>query len=148
MKYYSNKTFFIILIINILAALITFLILFLQFLWDGLSEELMFSNTNFIVNLFVFIIPLPSIIFSTFIVLLQQRGYRRLGYFMVVLAGISSYYLVYPQIGWNFWSDIGYFVSTQPALFNFAELILILASLVPFYVLGRLIKEDFFKKIK
>jgi hypothetical protein len=146
MKYYSRKIFLGFLFINILSVIFTLLVSISQFLWDGMREQLVSTNPNFVYYLFLFIIPLPSIIFSILIITLQQKGYRRYGYFMIILAIISSCYLIYPQVKWSFWSNIGYFISEQPFLYNFAEFVLILAALIPFYVLARLIKTDFLDK--
>jgi hypothetical protein len=103
------------------------------------------SNKTWI-NLYIGAIPLIFFVLSTIIILLQQRGYRRVGYFMIILAPISSFYLFYFQTEWNIWSNIVDVISSTPLLFLVCECILLLASLIPFYVLGRLIKEDLLKK--
>jgi len=147
MRYYSNKVFWSFLVINILAILIALLELIWSYGWASSWENLLFNSEGFLFNLFLYIIPLPFAIISTLIILKQQKGHKRAGYFMAILAVFSCIYLIYPEIDWKFWSNINYFFTTQPPLYNFVEFILVLASLIPFYVLGKLIKEDLFKKI-
>jgi len=146
MKYYSKLTFLFLIIINTTATLLALLSLAWSYSWVGSWNLLMFNSEGLLFNLFAYIIPLPFLILSTFIILLQQKGYKHFGYLMIVLAAISSWYFIYMQTTWSFWSKIVDFLSETPLVVVVFELIFLVVALIPFYVLVRLVGEDLSKK--
>jgi hypothetical protein len=150
MKYYSNKIFYFFIAIYILAALGMFLYWRVGSVftcWTLSGIECTYAKIKF--NVFGGIIPLLFIIMSGLIIVSQQRGYKKLGYFMVPLLVIPFLY-----IGYLSWYATGsniknlFFIPGPPEdiFFWFETLILIIITIIPFYVLGRLIKEDLFKR--
>jgi uncharacterized membrane protein len=144
MKYYSERIFTAFSIINMLACVIAVGSLCIALSWSGIS--LLFGGEGYVFNLFAYIIPSLYFLLSIFIILLQQKGHKRFGYLMAVLVCVSLFYFLYFQTEWNFWTNINYFLSSTPWFILIFEFILLVGSLIPFYVLGRLIKEDFFDK--
>lgn len=152
MKYYSNKIFYFLITIHILTAL------FILLYWHvGLALSCWMTKTTFEcfynrmwTNLFIGVIPLLFVVLSGLAIIFQQRGHRRFGYFIIVSAVIFSFYLGY-LLRYATWSDIKaiFFMSDRPILgdvfFLAMGMILLLAALIPFYVLGKLVYEDFFK---
>jgi len=109
--------------------------------WSLSGSECINAETKF--NIFWGIIPLLSIILSGLIVILQQKGFRRSGYFMILLVIASFFYApyLYQFLHFGFSEPI-----PQRFIIDFVAMILLLVAIIPFYVLGRLVKEDFFSK--
>jgi len=148
MKYYSKGEFLTLKIINISSLAITLFVFFFGLSWFGSWSKLMYTSEGFIFNLFYYVIPSVFFILSPVIVWLQQKGHERAGYFMAVLALLFIFYFIYFEMTWKFFSNISNFIFSAPPFVLFLELILFFGGLVPFYVLGKIIKEDFFKKAK
>ena len=154
MKYYSNRIFYFLIAMYILAALAALLY------WQASSVFACWTLTGaeclrirIKLNIFGGVIPLSFFVLSGLVIMLQQKSRKRFGYFMVPLAAISSFYIGY-LLKYVAWSDIEaiFFVSDRLILYNLLfsamGIISFVAALLPFYVLGKLIKQDFFKKQK
>jgi len=144
MKYYSNKIFCFFISLYIIVALgilFSWRIVSPFVCWSLSGNECINTETKF--NIFWGIIPLLFIVLSGIVVTLQQKGYRRLGYFMISLIMTSFFYVpyLYQFLHFGFSEPI-----PQGFIISFVAIILILVVIIPFYVLGRLIKEDFFNK--
>lgn len=157
MSYYRNTLYFFI-TVYILA------IMFALFYWINLPQlgcwnipsnsdecrDIMAKE-----NIFNGLVPSLFIVLSALIIVLQEIRYRRVGYLMLLLLAFSPIFYGY-IINRSTWFNIKWFLefidaSTLPVFFDsipslFGMLILILISFIPFYVLIRLIREDFFKR--
>lgn len=139
MKYYSKIEYFFLRTIHVLAAAVVLLYWFAGLAvqcFEAWSAELFnvdeCSRWMLEINIFVGLIPMLFVVLSGLVILLQQRGYKRVGYFMVPLAVIPLCY-----IGYSFLWPISYnvfFLVTGP--------ILLAIALTPFYVLGKLIRHS------
>lgn len=146
MKYYSKFIFRILMAINIADGIIGLLNLIWSRGWAGSWYALLFNGEGLLFNISIYILPLLYFIFSTIIIFLQEKGHKRIGYFMIISSVLSIYYFIGLQMKWAFWSNIGFFLIDTPWYVFIFEFLLVLGSLVPFYVLGRLLKEDFLDK--
>jgi hypothetical protein len=155
MKYYSNKIFYSLNIIYILAIVATIFLSYVFFAVSGMGCSLGCPK-NYTEEVTKEILP-PTIgiilflICSFIILFLQQYKNRRLGYLMAILAPIGLYilYKIYSFIPiWDFiylsFKDLEQI--TVGILWIGVSILEISTVFIPFYVLGRLIKEDLLKK--
>lgn len=147
MRYYSKKLFYFFFIIHTLAAFALFLYwqassVFLC--WTLSGADCLHAKTE--LNIFIGIIPLLFIMLSQLLIIFQQYKNKRIGYLMGFLAFVPISYFIYLQTKWNILVNIGNMLFSTPPLFLAFYFIILLTALVPFYVLGKLIKTDFFRK--
>lgn len=126
MKYYSKNIYKFLLTINIVFGAISLLYLWFAYGWFGSIHNLLFAGEGFIFNLLTYLVPLIFFIFSTVIIIFQQKIGKKFGYLDLILVAVALFHFVYIQISWNV-----------------LEILFFLAYLIPFYVVGRLVKEDF-----
>jgi hypothetical protein len=152
MKYYSNFVFRLLNSLYTLAIIATIFLTFFFYMISGMGDGA--SNyTEMVIN--QILIPGLGIILFLFVsipvLFLQQYKNRRLGYLMIIFAPLSAY-IVYNVLSYLPILDLIYASfegSVEPVVGFFwilvASLIIIIA-LIPFYVLGKLIREDFFSE--
>jgi len=122
MKYYSNRIFYFLIVIYVLTAI------FILLYWHiGLELSCWMTKTlaecsynKMWTNLFIGIIPSLFVILSGLIIVLQQKGHRRVGYFIIPSAIMSFFYSRY-LLRYATWSDIKsiFFMSGRPILEDF-----------------------------
>jgi magnesium-transporting ATPase (P-type) len=148
MEYYPKVIFNLLIAFFILAIVFTIVFGFILFALSALGcsagcpanyEKMVFQQI-----IYPIIAAVLFLSFSVTIVILQQYKNIRFGYLMFVSAILALFYF-YMQGKWGV-LNVTYEISNTPPLFLFFELILVVGGIIPFYVLGRLIKEDFFKK--
>jgi hypothetical protein len=150
MKYYSKAVFIILIVINIIAVIFASLVFFISVTWVGAGVFLMDTTSSFyflnsLFNSIFILIPPLFFIFSTIIIALQQKVNKKFGYFMAISVFILSFFIILMQITWgaqlNFLNEL----FSMPRIWLLFWFIYLLAAFTPFYVVGRLIKEDLFK---
>lgn len=150
MKYYSKIIFRILIGIHILALFVILLYWYTFFTlacWMAKSlDECIKLKAE--MSVFFGIIPMLFVVLSGLIIVLQQRGRKRIGYFIIPLALIPSFYIGYLLWYATSWYNIKAWFSAwifSDFFHLVAGLILFAVALIPLYVLIKLIKEDFFK---
>jgi hypothetical protein len=156
MKYYSKGFFRFLVSINIASIILTIISAFYLFILSGMGCSAG-CPANYTEKVLAELLPLTMgilgfLLFSMIVLLLQQKKSGRLGYLMLALIPFAPYivYKLLPTM-WgfivSFLGDNSFGVSAPGFLIIIVLIILLLlTSLIPFYVLIRLIKEDFFKK--
>ena len=158
-SYYSNKvTVFLQIVYALFIPIIFFVWIGFYQIGCGHYTTIYECAVMFDLNVYYGLIPFLYIVLSSLIIFIQQKGFRKIGYLMLPLLAFSPFFLKY-TINHETWfnvNDFIYFVNIEDIsrglvgsfIFNSIILtMLILVSLIPFYVLGKLIKEDLFKKI-
>lgn len=136
MKYYPKTIFWILITIHLLALPIVLVFGKLFFFWITYQKP----EDFFVVWSALFII------FSGIILLLQQFKNKYWGYIMLFLAPISFYAINYVLSSEMFtWSGVQYFL-TELLWVTILLSPIFLVSIIPFYVLIKLVREDLFKK--
>ena len=158
MKYYSSRIFYSLIAIYTFAVGLALFYWFASFAlscWAARSSDEC-VRLEFYNNIFSGVIPMLFVVLSTLIIIFQQKGRKKFGYFMIPLLLISPFSMAYLIHAFT-WFDIGWFFSgvSQPGapisqrIFSLiGAFILLLISITPFYVLIKLIREDFFKNRK
>ncbi len=149
MEYYPKVIFNLLITFFILAIVFTIVFGFILFALSALgcsagcpaNYEKMVSQQI----IYPIIAAVLFLLFSVIIIILQQYKNIRFGYLILVPAILPLFFFFYMQGEWGV-LNITYKISDTPPLFLFFDFILIIGGIIPFYVLGRLIKEDFFKK--
>jgi hypothetical protein len=150
MKYYSNIIFWILNSLYFLAIISTIFVacifIFIA-MWAGHASQIKNEIISASIGIIIFLL------ISTIVLFLQQLKIKCFGYFMLVLLPVGLY------IFYKIYSYLPIINLTTTNLFNIGmipvsllwigiNIIIALTALIPFYVLGKLIKEDFFKKNK
>jgi len=152
MEYYSRKTFFVIVgfyIIAILMVLKYWAGIFLFACWMARSLEECIS-LEIKENIFNGILPMLFVTLSLLIILLQQKGYKWMGYFIIptiIISPIFLRFIIHYPIWFNFnWFFLDFSIPGMPIYRYFLSAVeiftLALLSLIPFYVLGKTIVYD------
>jgi len=148
MKYYSKSIFWIFNLLYFLAIVSTIFIAYVFIsvaMWGGDAGQLKDKAIPVSIAIVIFLLV------SMLVLSLQQFKHRRFGYLMLVLAPIGLY------IFYKAYSYLPIMDLTMTGLSNVemimpgllwlgVDIITILTALIPFYVLIKLLKEDFFKK--
>jgi hypothetical protein len=156
MRYYSKSLFRVLIFLHLLIVVAAFGVLFILFSTHNFGFSL--NDTGFIrefikYTLFPCSVFILFLFFSIIFLFLQQYKNHRFGYLAIISIPMAIYiayifYQIFPvayfinsAFGDSFWSGI------QVGIFwLFIDAPLAVTFLTPFYVLGRLVKEDFFKK--
>lgn len=156
MKYYSEKIFKFLITIYAYAGilvLIYWLISVYLACW-GVTSSIGCKQIKMEQNIFNGLLPFLFILLSVLIIILQQKINKHFGYLIAPLLIISPFFYKY-VISTTTWFDIGWFLSVvnttgQSMFYKIFFLICILAlliiSLIPFYVLIKLVRYDILKK--
>ena len=153
MKYYSNIIFRILILFYIIAIITTIIIGYFSFLVSGLGCSLGCAP-DYTEKVIGGLLPpvLGIILFlacSIIILFMQQYKNYRFGYLTFITAVIGSYifYKIFSFPIWYFvYSSFEDISDLGVAIFWIViSVIAIVVATIPFYVLGRLIYEDFFK---
>ena len=152
MKFYSKYFFNFIIAVYIISSLIALIygtISFLFACWGVHTylECFPLQVREIFLNGFL---PLLFIILSLLIIMLQQKKNVKLGYLFIPLLIISPI-LNGTIIKYSMWFDVNWFLSISSisgtgflmqAFFTLAIIVLFLISIIPFYVLGRLVVHE------
>ena len=152
MKYYPNIVFRLFVLFYVLAIIATVFISFLSIFISGLGMNANYTREVTIGLLF----PATGIILflfcSAFILFMQQYKNNRLGYLMLILTPLDLYVVYKIFSSFPFWGFIVWAFQNSSfgsgIFWSIIVFLIIIVAAIPFYVLIRLIKEDFFKKPK
>jgi hypothetical protein len=140
MKYYSKKIFYFFITVYILAVIFALVYWYVSAglaCWGTTSQSRCIELKND-TNIFDGILPTLFASLSLLVILLQQKIHKKFGYLIIFLLPLSPIFYKY--------YNIIYPTTWVMDITSFQTLMQFLIFLIPFYVLGRLVKEDFFKK--
>jgi len=158
MKYYPKIIFRLLVLIDVLVLLFTFFYAFLTYMISGLGLAHPSNYDEMVLNsILQYCVPMFGFLSLSLIILfLQQYKNYRFGYFSVAII-ISEVWIL--KINYPLFDLFKYLLSeflnysTAETLWPVAfwlivGVIMLAVTVIPFYVLVKLIKEDFFKKPK
>ncbi|MCX6741461.1 MAG: hypothetical protein NTY61_03635 [Candidatus Parcubacteria bacterium] len=147
MKYYPNRIFRLLILLNILAVISTILIAYFCIVISGLGMSARYTHEVEMGLLAPIIGIILFLIYSSIVLFLQQSKNYHFGYLMLVLVPFDIYFIYKIFSFFPIWNFISSFFGDPTKIiygifWSVVVLLVAAVALVPFYVLIKLARED------